>query len=85
MNKKILTITIPFDKIYEEVQKEFLAKTSYNKQFWYAIVPPHKIVLEFNGISETGVENIKSYFREKYSNSEYKTLCKFQVKDVNDG
>ena len=76
--KMKLIVIIPHDENYQMVQ-ETLVSYSYKKEYWRAFIPPNRIKYEFNGLNEKGVENFKSFFREVYADSKYKSLCSFEV------
>ena len=79
MKKYILTVHIPSDEIYDKISLEYLRYESYEKIFWKSLVAPHKIDLIFKYLNDTGVNNVKDFFKEAYKESKYKNYCSFNV------
>lgn len=86
MNK--LTVTLPFtgDEALSNIER-MLVHDNYRKEFWRSIVPPHKAVYVFEGLSDEGVERWKTKFREtakQYIEPGWLSYCRFEV-EKNDG
>ena len=64
-----LKATLPFtgDEALSNIER-ILAHESYKKEFWRSIVPPHKVVYIFEGLSDEGIERWKQKFRETARN-----------------
>lgn len=81
MNK--LKVTLPYtgDEAIANIER-MLVTSSYKKEFWRSIVPPHKVVYIFEGLSDRGVESWKEKFREttkNYIEPTWLSHCRFDT------
>jgi len=77
-----LKVTIPEDEIFEKVQKDILSRISFSQRFLTGVVPPNRIELIFDKLTDDGVKSMKTRFRQLYSKSKYVNHCTFDVKAV---
>lgn len=86
MNK--LTVTLPYtgDEAISNIER-MLVTSNYKKEFWRSILPPHKAVYIFEGLSDESVERWKERFRETAKNHiepQWLSHCNFTVEKIDD-
>lgn len=86
MNK--LRVTLPYtgDEAVTNIER-MLVTSSYKKEFWRSMVPPHEVVYIFEGLSDEGVERWKEKFRDtvkNYIDPQWLSHCNFNVEKNDD-
>lgn len=86
MNK--LRVTLPYtgDEAVSNIER-MVVTSSYKKEFWRSIVPPHKVVYIFEGLSDEGIERWKQKFIEtarNYIEPVWLSHCRFDVEKNDD-
>jgi hypothetical protein len=77
----VLTVVIPIEDNFDTVIR-LLRFSSYEKEYQPSMTSIHKMVYRFGPLTEDGVENYKTAFREIFSNSPFKNHCSFTVAEI---
>lgn len=77
----ILTIVIPIEDNFDAIIR-LLKFASYEKEYQPSMTSIHKMQYRFGPLSEEGVENFKTAFRDMFKDSPFRNHGSFTVTEV---
>ena len=77
----VLTATIPIEDNFDTIIR-LLKFSSYEKEYQPTLNGVHKMQYRFGPLTEEGVENFKTVFRDIFKDSPFRKECTFIVSEI---